>query len=157
MYLGLDPGRDKIGFAFVDENGELLYSGIIPKKLFESFLIALSEGNWVELAPYGCEGDTSLLVDKNVELVLLGGGTTSEELERGLRRRKIEYKVVDESFSTLQARKMYYRIHPPKGFRRLWPLSLLVPGRDIDDLAAWALTRRWMEKKIVDGGVTHGS
>jgi len=157
MYLGLDPGRDKIGFAFVDENGELLYSGIIPKKLVESFLIALFEGNWAALAACGCEGDVSLLVGKSLELVLLGGGTASEELERVLRRNKIEYEVVDESFSTLQAREMYYRIHPPKGFRRLLPLSFLVPGRDIDDLAAWALARRWIEKKIVNGGVAHGS
>ena len=37
MYLGLDPGRDKIGFAFVDENGELLYSGIIPKNYLKAF------------------------------------------------------------------------------------------------------------------------
>ncbi len=37
IVLGLDPGRDKTGFAFVDREGELILSGIFPSSEGDKF------------------------------------------------------------------------------------------------------------------------
>ena len=52
MYLGLDPGRDKVGFAFVNEEGVLLCSGIFQAESFEAFLSALIGENWDYIGSY---------------------------------------------------------------------------------------------------------
>ncbi len=145
MYLGLDPGKDKVGFAFVDEEGKLLYSGIVQVVGIDLFLSSLIKGDWQKLRPYACEGEVGLLCDKELKGILLGGGTTSERLELALQRLGLKYEVVDESFSTERARKSYFQIHPPRGLRKLLPRSLSVPKRDIDDLAAWELVKRWLQ------------
>ncbi|MDR2779856.1 MAG: endonuclease, partial [Synergistaceae bacterium] len=64
------------------------------------------------------------------------------EYEKQLRGRKIDYVVADERMTTLEARELYWRIHPPRGLSRLIPVSLRVPPRSVDDLAAWAIMRR---------------
>ena len=38
LILGLDPGRDKIGFAAVALTKELLFSGVFPAKELGAFL-----------------------------------------------------------------------------------------------------------------------
>jgi hypothetical protein len=44
--------------------------------------------------------------------------------------------------TTLEARNLYWRLHPQKGVWRLLPRSLLTPPRPVDDLAAWIIMRR---------------
>ena len=41
IVLGLDPGRDKTGFAFVDGEGELIVSGIFPSGVSGRFFAAV--------------------------------------------------------------------------------------------------------------------
>lgn len=156
MYLGLDPGRDKVGFAFVNEEGELLCSGIFQAESFEAFLSALIGENWDYIGSYKLEGSISALFGQKLEVVLLGGGTTFKDFEQVLQRNGIRYEIVDESFTTLRARKAYFQIHPPKGLRRCIPSSLLIPKRDVDDLAAWELVKKWLQNKDIHGGVSYG-
>ena len=146
MYLGLAPGRDKVGFAFVDEEGKLIYSGILPASDLDLFLSILMKDDWERLKPYGREGEVSLLYDERLKGILLGGGTTSEKVELALKRLGLNYEVVDESFSTERARGLYFQIHPPRGLRKYLPRSLLVPNRDVDDLAAWELVKMWLQR-----------
>jgi hypothetical protein len=49
---------------------------------------------------------------------------------------------VNERDSTLEARDLYWKEVPPRGWRRLVPLSLQVPPEPIDDFAAVVLARR---------------
>ena len=41
IVLGLDPGRDKTGFAFADEEGGLIASGIFPSSESDIFFAAV--------------------------------------------------------------------------------------------------------------------
>jgi hypothetical protein len=54
----------------------------------------------------------------------------------------IGYKLTDERMTTLEARGLYWALHPPRGMYRIIPKSLRVPPRNLDDLAAWAIIQR---------------
>lgn len=137
MRCGVDPGRYKIGLAFV-ENGELLFSAIIPKTEETKLRDALVSENWELLSQWGREGKVENLADRTLNNIYIGDGTSSGEIAV-LLGAELKIEVVDEKGSTLEGRKRYWVLHPPRGLWRLIPTSLRVPPRDIDDLAAWSL------------------
>lgn len=136
---GLDPGRHKIGVAF-SEDGELLFSAIIPKKNESILPIALKDKEWDLFSPWKKEGDLSLLRSMELEKIFIGNGTSSEDLCKILKE-VCEIELTDEYGTTLKGRELYWKLHPPKGLWKLVPLSLRTPPRDIDDLAAWAIIK----------------
>lgn len=141
MELGIDPGRAKVGFAFV-ERGDLLASGIVPRAFFCDFVQVVAAQSWQSLAPWLLEGDMDSLKGRRIDVIVMGGGTGTEGVKKALEEVGLAAVVVEEAFSTLEARSLYWKLHPPKGWRRIIPLSLLVPPRDLDDLAAWVLILR---------------
>jgi RNase H-fold protein (predicted Holliday junction resolvase) len=139
VFCGIDPGREKFGLA-IGNREELAFSAIIPfgkaaiaiRRVFSSDIIGLGE--------WKMEGVLDHM--PAIERVYLGDGTNHAEYERMLRDGKIDYILADERMTTLEARELYWSIHPPSGIARLLPRSLRTPPRPVDDLAAWAITRR---------------
>ncbi|QTX32776.1 endonuclease [Aminithiophilus ramosus] len=136
--LAFDPGRNKVGWALAREGGRLVASGIVAVGELDLFLDAFFGGElladrWLreELVPRPWQIGPGR--------VILGTGTGSDLLARRLLLRHISFEEVDESFSTLRARELYWRLHPPRGLLRLLPSGLRLPPRDVDDLAAWSL------------------
>lgn len=137
MKCGIDPGRHKIGFALAGDGG-LLFSAIIPKAEEETLRGALASCDWRTLDQWRLEGSLENTAGRELEKIYVGNGTSSVEILMLLQDdRRVE--SVDEKCSTLEGRKRYWLLHPPKGLWRLIPVSLRVPPRDIDDLAAWSL------------------
>ena len=132
--LAFDPGRDKTGFAFVDDNGRLLLSGIFPSNEREEFFRALLDE---DVSRWRIEGEGKYFVPK---VIAVGNGTSSSEFQEYLKENmKTEIITVDERNTTLEARGLYWKIHRPGIFTRIIPEGLRVPNRIIDDLAAWAI------------------
>ena len=122
--LGLDPGREKIGLAIVDQlSGAILWRAIIAPADLETTIQNLPHP---------------------IETIALGDSTASanarDVLEKTCPHWKIE--LVNEHGSTLQARELYWQAHPPRGWRRLVPLALQVPPEPLDDFAAAIIARR---------------
>lgn len=140
--LGIDPGREKTGFAFVDMEGNLLLSGIIPTLERENL--------FSDLTRYVIEGDISSLpecVMSKLKFIAIGDGTSSREFSDWLKSiAPCEVLTVDEKNTTLEARGLYWRIHRPGFWARLLPEGIRVPGRVLDDLAAWAVALRGLKK-----------
>jgi len=141
---GIDPGRDKFGFA-VTEDAELLFSAVIPIERLDNTVALLASGRWSGLSLWGqeifisaAELDDIGVNAKNV-LFYLGTGTGSDVFVSKLRGSELRCLPIDESYSTLEGRALYWQLHPPRGLWRLVPTSLRVPPRPIDDLAAWAI------------------
>lgn len=137
MKCGIDPGRFKIGIAFSEE-GELLFSAIIPKKEEDVLLDSLKNKRYDTLSKWRQEGKIESLSDKGTDKIFLGDGTSSDELKDRLAG-VMEVELVSEYETTLKARDLYWKLHPPRGLWKLVPTSLRLPPRDIDDLAAWAI------------------
>ena len=142
IFCGIDPGREKFGFALASE-GRLLFAAIIPFERFDAAASYLSSGNAEILAGWHTEGAICL---KNPARVFLGNGTSHEDYERGLRDAGVSYELVDERMTTLNARELYWKLHPPSGLARLVPKSLRVPPRPIDDIAAWAIIEKALQR-----------
>ena len=51
---------------------------------------------------------------------------------------------IGEAHSTEEARRLYWKIHPPQGLRRLLPLGLQVPPVPLDGYAAVVQVRRYL-------------
>jgi RNase H-fold protein (predicted Holliday junction resolvase) len=139
VFCGIDPGREKCGIA-VGSYGNLFFSAIIPYVKFDTALGYLFTGDPRELAEWKMEGDPYNFSELGG--VFLGDGTFHGEYEKRLRAGKIDYALTDERMTTLEARALYWRLHPRRGLSRLIPIQWMVPSRPIDDLAAWAIMRR---------------
>lgn len=126
----LDPGREKCGFAVLAEDGTVLMQRVIETaRLVEEVRDAQDA--------YGF----GMLVE--------GNGTTSREararLEAALPELRIE--VVDEYRTTDLAKKAYWKARPPRGWRRLLPVTMQVPPEPVDDFVAVILASRYIKEK----------
>ena len=136
LILGLDPGRDKVGFAFVKLNGDLVTSGIFPTSERDKFFAGEN------LSGYVIEGEASISLN-SVKFIALGNGTSSKNFHEYIKSKATcEIIIVDEKNSTLDARKLYWKIHKPGLFAKILPEGLRVPKRVLDDLAAWEISLR---------------
>lgn len=130
VVLAIDPGRDKCGVAVAGAAGEVLQQLICARREVVDTI-------------------TPLLAHHSISVIVLGHATTSRALQKELQQclPQIKLKTVDETGSTLRARDLYWRAHPPRGWRRLLPLSLQTPPRAIDDFAAVVLAQRFFAGK----------
>lgn len=126
--LAIDPGREKCGVAVMDGTTVLARAVVPVRQLIE--LIT----DWS--TRYG------------VRQILVGDRTGSKEIVRLIATalRDVPLTLVAETGTTLDARKRYFRDHPPRGWRRLLPMTLQVPSRPYDDYAAVVLAERFFER-----------
>ena len=124
MILGIDPGTRKCGFAIVAAIGEPpLELGIVP----------------IEELPQRAR---ELVARYAPSVIALGGGTHARVVEPLLADMGVPIAFVDERETTLLARRRYFAVHPPHGWRRLIPRGMLLPPRPIDDFAALLIAER---------------
>ena len=125
----LDPGREKCGFAVVDGEGAALF-----QKVIETLKLGL------EINDKSSRYAFTTLV--------LGNGTTSREAKKRIEEAVPDLRVVlvDEYRTTDMAKRAYWQTHPPRGWRRLLPVTMLVPPEPVDDFVAVILARRFLEK-----------
>ena len=76
----------------------------------------------------------------------LGRGTNAAALEAGLRSFGVPVHLVDEYETSRRARELYFRDHPPRGWRRLVPTGLQLPPVPVDDYAAILIARRYLAR-----------
>lgn len=128
--MAVDPGRDKCGMAVLDGQGEVLWRQVIETSALEEIAMARAE----EFLP-AC--------------LILGNGTTSKAAEGRLKSAlpKMTVKVVDEYRTTDEARKLYWQVNPPRGWRKFLPVTMQVPPEPVDDLVAVILARRELDKE----------
>jgi RNase H-fold protein (predicted Holliday junction resolvase) len=160
MILGIDPGRDKTGWALVSAEGELVLSGIVPASDMELFLEAWTRParEWEEaLAAWTCERRFAAGFEpERIEYAALGDGTGSREAARQLCRLNVKIVSVDEKGTTLEARERYWALHRRPVFWCFWrvwqiwqfflPRRLRIPPRALDDMAAWTIALRSLGK-----------
>lgn len=146
LILGIDPGRDKTGFAFVKfPEGDLIASGIFRTDEKKHFLEFLSTKKFFNKKWLIENFNYEEISDSNLKAIFIGNGTTSKnffgENENNFLQENIYIKIfeIDEKNTTLEARNLYWKIHKPNLFKRFLPRSMRVPSRKLDDLAAWAI------------------
>ena len=127
--LGFDPGRHKCGLAVVGLDRSLCYHEIIA---------AEHVINHIE----------SLRKTYPISLIVMGDQTGAKYWKKKLSRLKEGPNIilVDERYSSLEARDRYWEMFPPKGLNRILPQSMRSIPRPIDDIVAILLIERYLNK-----------
>lgn len=142
VYCGIDPGREKFGIAFADAH-RLICAAIAPTPRFPLVADCMRSRNLLPLREWVTEGSVSEApLAKTALKIFLGDGTFHYFFLATLTERQMPHILADERNTTLDARGLYWQLHPPTGLRKLIPVSLQVPPRPLDDLAAWAIIIR---------------
>lgn len=126
-YLGIDPGRSKTGLALVDAAGSIL-----------ALHIAHTEHIEVELSAFAGK--------EQLAGIIMGDGTNSKAIGQAVSKvfAAVPLALVGEAHSTEDARSLYWQVNPPRGWRKLVPLGMLVPSEPLDAYAAVVQVKRWL-------------
>jgi hypothetical protein len=117
--LGVDPGL-RVGLAWVAADGRLLRSAIVDADALRRLEVPFEA------------------------VVAVGDGTGSRESRSALARPGRTIVVVDETATSEEGRRLYWRDHPARGLARWLPAGMRVPPRPTDDYAAYAIALRWL-------------
>ena len=134
MILGFDPGRDKCGLAVIGKEQQLLYHQVVP-------------------APAAIATIQQLCQKFAIAIIVMGDQTTAKKWKQLLTEHlgiDLPIILVDERYSSLQARDRYWQMYPPKGFQRLIPQGMRQPPRPIDDIVAILLIERYLASATGD-------
>ena len=139
-YLGIDPGRDKTGVALVEETGRILAVQVMRTRNFSDALLKFLYEQLRVSNTWGLR--------KKLPAVVLGNGTGSEEHKRQIEKALPGFPlhIVDEKYTTEEAKALYWKLYPPKGWRMLIPLGLQTPPEPLDGYAAVVQVRRFLEQ-----------
>lgn len=129
MILGFDPGKDKCGVAVMGWDRQLHYHQVIP-------------------SPQAIATLQTLRHDYPITQFVMGNQTTSKQWQQKLTQELTHcphITLVDERYSTLQARDRYWEMYPPQGLMKLVPRGMREPHRPIDDIVAILLIERFLD------------
>ncbi|MBV8149201.1 MAG: pre-16S rRNA-processing nuclease YqgF [Candidatus Eremiobacteraeota bacterium] len=127
LVLGVDPGSSKAGYALVDATGAVIAAGIVPVAELHDVVAGLAR-------------------ERTVAAVAMGRGTRAGPLAAALADVGVPVHLVDEYETSRRARELFFKDHPPRGWRRLVPRGMLFPSRPIDDYAAILIARRFLTR-----------
>jgi RNase H-fold protein (predicted Holliday junction resolvase) len=125
--LGFDPGKDKCGVAVMDGSRALLYHQVLLTAEVISQISDLSQ-------------------QYNVSRIVMGDQTTAKQWQQKLTTAfpDLPISLVDERYSSLEARDRYWQMYPANFITKLIPQGMRQPPRPIDDIVAIILIDRYL-------------
>jgi RNase H-fold protein (predicted Holliday junction resolvase) len=130
MILGFDPGKDKCGVAVMGLDRQIYYHEVVP-------------------APDAITQISQLRQKYPITLLVMGDQTTAKQWKKKLSdelTQEINIILVDERYTTLEARDRYWQMYPPQGLNKLLPQGMRQPPRPIDDIVAILLIERYLNR-----------
>ncbi len=127
--LGLDPGRAKCGLAVVGLDRSLHYHQVVEVDAVTETIQKLRESY-------------------PISNIVMGDQTGSKEWLKTLEALPNAPRVIliDERYSSLEARDRYWQMYPPTGLSKLMPQSLRSIPQPIDDIVAILLIERYLKR-----------
>ena len=127
--LGLDPGRAKCGLAVVGLDRALHYHQVVAVADVAKTIEQLRD-----VYP--------------ISTIVMGDQTGSKQWRQQLAALPNAPRItlVDERYSSLEARDRYWKMYPPTGLGKLLPQNLRSIPRPIDDIVAILLVERYLKR-----------
>lgn len=127
MILGFDPGRDKCGLAVMGPERKLYDHQVVPA---EKAIATIIDYCW----------------QFQISLIVMGDQTTAKQWQQKIIQELpgISIVMVDERYTSLEARDRYWQMYPPTGLSRLIPQGMRQPPRPVDDLVAILLIEKYL-------------
>ncbi|MDY6897694.1 MAG: pre-16S rRNA-processing nuclease YqgF [Cyanobacteriota bacterium] len=130
VILGFDPGKDKCGVAVMGLDRQLRYHEVVSSS---SVIEAMDD----------------LYQKYPISLLVMGNQTTSKRWKQQIQEKlssTVNIILVDERYTSLEARDRYWLMYPPKGLNKLLPKGMRTPPRPIDDIVAILLIERYLNR-----------
>ncbi|CCH67368.1 Resolvase, RNase H-like fold [Richelia intracellularis HH01] len=128
--LGFDPGRDKCGIAVMGLDRQLYNHQVLPAKQ-----VITTINNLQEKFP--------------ISLIVMGDQTTAKGWQKLLQvdlLKPVNIIMVDERYTSLEARDRYWQMYPPQGLIKILPPGIRTPSQPIDDIVAILLIERYLNR-----------
>lgn len=133
--IAIDPGSEKTGIAVVTA----------PNRLCEKSIVPTTDAD-AAVADY--------LTRYSVRVIVIGDGTRSTSHRMriaalpAVREHGTGIVTVDECHTTEMAVQRYWRLQPPRGWRRWIPTKWQTPAEPVDDYAAWILAEKYFGNEM---------
>ncbi len=116
--ITIDPGKSKCGLVLAEISEKKVYKAIILKsELLENYV-------------------STLIAAEDISQIIIGNGTTSEEIREKLHFFKKEIITFEEKNTTYRAKARYFQLFPISGLKFLLPREVFILNKNLDAISA---------------------
>ena len=128
--ITIDPGKSKCGLVLAEISENKIYQAIIVK----SELIEKCVKN--------------LITAEDISQIIIGNGTTSDEIIEKLCFFKKEIIIFEEKNSTYRAKARYFELFPISGLKFLMPREIFILNKNLDAISALIILEDYCKTKF---------
>ena len=128
--ITIDPGKSKCGLVLAEISEKKVYKAIILKSEFIE--------NYVR----------NLIAAEDISQIIIGNGTTSEEIREKLYFFKKEIITFEEKNTTYRAKARYFELFPISGLKFLMPREVFLLNKNLDAISALIILEDYCKMKF---------
>ena len=128
--ITIDPGKSKCGLVLAEVSEKKVYKAIILKsELLENYV-------------------RNLITVEDISKIIIGNGTTSQEIIEKLYFFKKEIIISEEKNTTFRAKERYFELFPISGLKFLMPREVFILNKNLDAIAALIILEDYCKMKF---------
>ena len=128
--ITIDPGKSKCGLVIAEISEKKVYKAIILKsELLENYV-------------------RHLIAAEDVSQIIIGNGTTSNEIREKLYFFKKEIITFEEKNTTYRAKARYFELFPISGLKFLMPREVFILNKNLDAISALIILEDYCKTKF---------
>ena len=128
--ITIDPGKSKCGLVLAEISEKKVYKAIIVKsELLENYV-------------------RHLIAAEEVSQIIIGNGTTSNEIREKLYFFKKEIIIFEEKNTTFRAKARYFELFPISGLKLLIPREVFIFNKNLDAISALIILEDYCKMKF---------
>jgi len=128
--ITIDPGKSKCGLVLAEISEKKVYEAIILKsEVLENYV-------------------KNLIAAEDISQIIIGNGTTSEEIREKLYFFKKEIIAFEEKNTTFRAKLRYFELFPISGLKFLMPREVFILNKNLDAISALIILEDYCKVKF---------
>ena len=128
--ITIDPGKSKCGLVLAEISEKKVYKAIILKsELLENYV-------------------RHLIAAEEISQIIIGNGTTSNEIREKLYFFKKEIITFEEKNTTYRAKARYFELFPITGLKFLIPREVFILNKNLDAISALIILEDYCKMKF---------
>jgi len=128
--ITIDPGKSKCGLVLAEISEKKVYKAIILKsESLESYV-------------------RHLIASEVISQIIIGNGTTSNEIREKLYFFKKEIITFEEKNTTYRAKARYFELFPISGLKFLIPREVFILNKNLDAISALIILEDYSKMKF---------
>ena len=128
--ITIDPGKIKCGLVLAEISEKKVHKAIILKsQLLENYV-------------------RNLISAEDISKIIIGNGTTSQEIREKLYFFKKEIIIFEEKNTTFRAKARYFELFPISGLKFFLPREVFILNKNLDALSALIILEDYCKMKF---------